>query len=316
MLRLQADVLDCLLDHTGLAGAAALRATCHAMAAHRPDRFRRLRQCASPRGFWVARMVRQPADVLQWAYALRLPLRSLCPDARCRSAPWPWLCWEAAAGKQSAALEWAAASGLLQQSTAACDGAAANGDVPLLAWLRARHAPAGPSSLLAAARGKHLQALEWLLRDGGVAWCPTVAAEMAAAARTCDVVLWAARRGLEIDRHRCALGAAGAARWDVVRALKEEHGMRFHSELRGLYHRACEQGRGRELEWLWGEGCPGDDDPQLPDIAAAAGRVGVLRWLIQANGRLEPQHVIDLIHSALSHEHAEVAEFLAEMHHS
>lgn len=315
LTELSGDMLDLLLDHTGLAGAAALRATCRAMSLHRPDRFRRLRQCAAPCGaFWAIRLVEQPADVIQWAYALRLPLRSLCPDPRCQAEPWRWLCWEAAVGRRQSALDWAASSGLLQQSTAACDGAADRGDVPLLAWLRARHAPAGCESLLAAGRRLHLKTLEWLLDEGGVKWCPTVATEMAREACTCPVVLWAIRRGLPVELQQCGLRAAVADQWDLVRVLHEDHRMPLH---RGLLLTACQQGREPQVQWLLLTGCPGADDAApLLGVAAFNGHVSVLRALLHTTGLLAPQQAIDLIHCALSGGRVAAADYLAWIHHS
>ncbi len=183
----------------------------------------------------------------------------------------------------------------------AAAGAAEEGNLPVLRWLREaqgldlstaatpREQPLHSSSpfrvLAAAMWAEDVGVVQWLVDEAG---CALPGLEDQAGLK--EVWRWAGERGIVanirwlLDRGvplhpRGALEAAARGRLDAVRYLHEQCGVELSAE---LFAAAAGSGSVPLVSWLLDKGCP--TSPEAYNAAAAKGKLGMVVWLAEQRG--------------------------------
>ncbi|PNG99834.1 Ankyrin repeat domain-containing protein, partial [Tetrabaena socialis] len=126
--------------------------------------------------------------------------------------------------------------------------AATRGHVAVMELLHARGLPIGPEAVTAAARGRHLPALAWLVERLGTATALTAAVFTAAVGSgSMELMAWLRQRGCP---------------WEET-----------------AFTVAAEHGSEEQLKWLAAQGCPMGELGAPYERPAAKGELGVLRCL-------------------------------------
>lgn len=155
-----------------------------------------------------------------------------------------------------------------------CSGAARNGKLDALQWLRARHCPWGALTIADAAAGGHLHVIEWARANG----CPWDRQATMWAARNghFKVLKWLCRYNCKCDEKAC-MWAARNGHFEVLQWLRAHGEGRVCPWTAETCWAAAASGHLHILQWAIENGCPATWTTWAG--AAVAGHIPVLRWL-------------------------------------
>lgn len=155
-----------------------------------------------------------------------------------------------------------------------CTGAARNGKLEALQWLRAHHCPWNAWTVVNAAIGGHLHVIEWARANG----CPWNRQATMWAARNghMEVLQWLRRNNCKWDEKAC-MWAARNGHFEVLKWLRADGEGRVCPWTAETCWAAAASGHLHILQWAMENGCPAIWTTWAG--AALAGQIPVLRWL-------------------------------------
>ena len=151
-----------------------------------------------------------------------------------------------------------------------CQGAARGGHLEVLQWLHANGCPLGANTCMYAARGGHLEVLQWL-RANGCPWGRNTCSGAAEGGHL-EVLQWARVNGCPWDEDTCRFAAQGGH----LEVLQWAHANGCPWDELTCYW-AAYGGHLEVVQWARANGCPWDR--QTRQIASGH----ILEWVV-ANG--------------------------------
>ena len=203
-------------------------------------------------------------DVLEWLQGRGCPMYRQCPKT----------CYGAALNGHLHTLVWLK-SQRCRWDRRTCSSAALGGHLEVLQWLRKNGCPWDSTTCLSAAEKGHLRVLKWAREEGGCP-CPRSIGyeltDLAAAEGHVETLKYLRRTGCPWDESTAETAAEGG-HTSVLEYMRSEIPP-CPFDKRSTSRAAC-NGHLGTLQWLRREGCA--MDPMVCDVAARCGHLEILK---------------------------------------